>query len=242
MRTAFRWICAAGCAAVVCTVPGCRADIKDAEARIKEKNVLTVAVPETDETGERREAALLEDKTIRFLAEELGVELVLLEMPSSELQTAVQERKADVAAGFVAAEEQGVENCSISYGLKGVYLVEVKAKAVDAPYGEPQSQEEKKIAVSPELSGIVKTYVYSGAMGGLEEVDSAKEAARLMLEGKAGGYVCYEQEAREMLKEGKFLAKDLGGAPREGYVFLADREGHKLLNVINRFLTDELMN
>lgn len=239
MRTAVRWICMAACASAVCFLSGCQAADQDAAARIREKNVLIVAVSQEDGSGERLEAALLEEKTARFLAEELGVELNLLQLSYEELQTAVEENKADVAAGLVVENEQMEKYCSVTYGLKGSYLAEIKQQAEKKT---ANTAENIPVAVSPELSSSVKSYISSGAVNGVEEVESTKEAMEKLLAGKAGGYVCYEKEARELLKDGRFLVKDLRGAPKERYVFVTDHDGYKLLNLINRFLTDELTN
>lgn len=237
MKAAVRWICTA-CTAV-CLLAGCQAADKGVETRITEKNVITVAVPQDDGTGVRQETALLEEKAARFLAEELGVELNLIKLTSEELQTAVEEKKADVAAGIAVADEQREKNCSVAYGLKGSYLARVKTSA---EVKAAESADSMPLAVSAELSATVRSYLYSGAMNGMEEVESAEVAMEKLLLGKAGGYVCYEREARELLMDGRFQVKDLRGAPRESYVFVVDHDGYKLLNLINRFLTDELMN
>lgn len=239
MRTAVRWICMAACASAVCVLSGCQAKEQDAVTRIKENNVLTVAVTQEDGTGERQEAALLEEKAAKFLAKELGVELKLLKLSYEELKTAVEDKKADVAAGLVVDNEQMETYYSVVYGLKGSYLAEVRMEAEEKA---AETAENIPVSISPELSSAVKSYVYSGAVNGVEEVESTKEAVEKLISGKTGGYVCYEKEARELLKDGRFLVKDLRGAPRECYVFVTDRDGYKLLNLINRFLTDELMN
>lgn len=237
MRTAVRWICTT-CTAV-CFLAGCQAADKGVETRIIENHVLTVAVPEDDGTRVRQEAALLEEKTARFLAKELGVELAFIKLSAEELQTAIQEKKADVAAGFVISDERMDQNCSVSYAIKGSYLVTVKTSV---EMNATESNDQMLLAVSPELSSTVRSYIYSGAMNGTEEMESVEEAVKKLLEGKAGGYVCYEKEARELLKDGRFYVKDLMGAPRESYVFVTDHDGYQLLNRINRFLTNELMN
>lgn len=237
MKTAVRWISTV-CMAV-CLLTGCQKADKGVGTRTIEKNVLTMAVPADDGTGARQEAALLEEKTARFLAEELGLELILLELPDEELQTAVQEKKADVAAGLIVADGYRDKNCSLSYGLKGTYLAELKTAA---ERNSAELTDNQSLAVSPGLSGAVRNYIYSGAMHGTDEVESAEEAMKKLLDGKVGGYVCDEREARELLKDGRFYVKDLRGTPRESYVFVTDHDEYKLLNLINRFLTDELMN
>lgn len=237
MRTAVRWICAAGCAAAICCLPGCRAEEKDAAARIAEKQVIVVAVLEEEDTGERQEAALLEEKAARYLSEELGVELEIRVMAASELHTAVQEKRVDVAAGYLVAEDMEEINCSVIYGRKAAYLVTVKEQET-----KENQTESTLLGVSPELSGVLKSYAYSGSLqGGAEEI-YVKEAKSRLIEGSMGGYICYEKEARQLLEDGRFLVKDLSGAPKEGYVFTTNHDGYKLLNLINRFLTDELMN
>lgn len=237
MRTAVRWICTT-CAAA-CLLVGCQAADKGVETRIIENHVLTVAVPEDDGTGVRQEATLLEEKTASFLAKELGVELEFIKLSAEELQTAVQEKKADVAAGLVVSDEQRDKNCSVSYALKGSYLAVLKTSA---EMNVVKSTDPMLLAISSELSSVLRSYIHSGAMNGTEEMESVEEAMEQLLEGKAGGYVCYEREARELLKDGRFYVKDLMGAPRESYVFVTDHDGYQLLNRINRFLTDELMN
>lgn len=223
-------------ALVVCMLNGCGNKEKDAVDLIKEQGVLTAAVTKDDQEAKRYEAEL-ERRVLKALADELSVELRIVETAEAELEEAVAARTADVAAGITVAHDSRNTSYSVVYGRRAVFIAasrELRFSGVGDLAG-------LELGVSQQVGEAARKQFYMINGVSMLDYEDVKKAKSDILSQKTGGYICYEDEARILLEEEGIAVRDIPGAGKEAYAFTAGKDQPRLLGLINQLLTEELM-
>lgn len=216
---------------------GCGGQRTDTVEKAEKKGVLVVAVPEHNgEDSSRQWAAAVEIQVIEELCRDLGIQARYVDTPPDSLKAAVEEQKADIAAGAVVMGDSGNEGYSLTYGSKPLYIVSGDGKRTGS-LGKLANQ---TAGIEAGVGREVKRQFYSVAGIKLVEYQSADEVKPHIEDDKIAGYVCYEDEARALLAEEGLSVQDLNGIRAESYAFYAGEGQYRILGEINRLLTDKL--
>lgn len=230
-------VCAAFGILSICFLWGCGSGGADELEAVRQKGTLVVALPEDGDGDQARaQTARLEREVIEALAAGQGVQVWYEYMEGSDAVQAVEDKRADLAAGIWVMEDGGNTGCSVTYGSRPVYL----AAAPDSGVMIAAELTGLKVGVGAGLSSNVTDQLYSAS--GLVTVDgmdagSVKESIE---SGKIAVYLCYEEEARKLLSEGGLAVRDLPGLRPEVCAFYTGKEQYRLLGEINRLLTEKL--
>lgn len=223
--------------ACCCCLAGCGRGAPDTLEAVKKKEKLVVAAPRQQEGDLSRSwAGSLEREVIEAMGSRLNAEIVYeYTEPGGEVQ-AVEDGRADIAAGAVILEDSGNDGYSVTYGCRPVYIaLEADRKVISL--GELG---DLSVGLGPGVGKNVRSQLYAVSGMTMNDVVDAQAAKALIEEGKIAGYVCFEAEARELMDGGGLWVQELPGIRPESYAFYAGKEQYRMLGELNQLLTEKL--
>lgn len=171
-------------------ISGCKAENKP----LLKTGILRVAV--TFELDNSEEIA-------RKIANEMGVSYELIKTDRNTAPKMLADGSADIAIGRFSERE----NPNLSYRMtlpvaeNRIYIVCDKA----SDYSASSQLEGKIIGADAELPQTIRTSLSGIAVDKNIVCDNAKKAAEMLKSGDIAAYVCFEDEAAELISENKEL-------------------------------------
>lgn len=229
--------CAVAFAVICGCLAGCARQEKDILKQVDSSGTLTVALPKQDGEGASRQwASQMEKQVIEELCRERSLQVRYVYTAQDDLCQAVDDRRADIAAGTAIVEDGGNAGYSVTYGSRPLYIVSEKGSGISS-IGKLANQ---AVGIESGLGREVKRQFYPVSGIELEEYQNTDEVKAQIQQGKIAGYVCYQEDAGKLLAEGGLWVQDLARIQTESYAFYAGEEQYGLLGEINRLLTENL--
>lgn len=219
-----------------CMLWGCGKKETDAVDLIKERGVLTAAVPKEAQGAGRYEEEL-ERRVLEALADELSVELRIVETEEAKLEEALEAGTADIAAGVTVANDSGDGRYSVRYGRRAVFI----ATSRELRFSSVLDLAGQNLGFSERVGEASRRQFYM--VNGVTMLDygDLKKVESDILSQSMAGYICYEDEARILLEKEGIAVQDIPGTGKEGCAFAVGKGQPRLLGLINQLLTLELM-
>lgn len=217
-------------------VAGCGKKEDRSVEEIQSCGVLRAAVPDTqtmlfyqdEETDEYRgeEAELVE-----MIAEALGVSVQYLPVGRENFYGMLSTGEADIAIGSIMDSSSLTQNSlySTPYGSGYIYIVTLRGFYV----GDLGVFSNKTVGVSTQLAPESANALYAVDNIDIQSYDNTASVSADLTGGKIAGYLCYQSEAEDLLKQGEYQVQDAAGIERENYVILAPVDSATLLEGIN---------
>lgn len=230
--------------AVVCFVTGCSSKKDDSVKRIQEAGVLKVALINSDNayTSLNGSAPVgKEPELISSIAGALGVTVDYQIKDRDEVISTIAGGMADIAIGCIndTSSLEAEYLVSTPYGRGFFYAVTEKgdyAQTIGALH-------DSVISVDSDMDEVSISQLYQAGNVTVKSCDSADTAAKAIKDGTIRAYICYESDAKELLKDSELQVQNLTNLEPENYVIVSRQNNQGLISgidvLIRQFLEKE---
>ncbi|MDR3242734.1 MAG: transporter substrate-binding domain-containing protein [Clostridiales Family XIII bacterium] len=210
--------------AVVISVSGCSGGA-DVLRRVTEEGSIRVLASENSEPY----AYLADDGTwagdeidiAKEIADDLGVELVIVPVSKQDLLTALSEEKGDIAIGRIERSDRTDRKyaVSLSYGTGRLFIVTPRS----VYFPTLGSLGDVDIGVTEQLSGE-NSIAVAGAAHSVRYYKDMDLVEHSLVNGTIAAYVCYEEQVSGLMDRQTLQANNISGSKPEEYVVVARKE------------------
>lgn len=215
---------------------GCAGKPQDGLNQIRQQGILTAAV-QWEAAGKNHETKMLEQQVVNALAKELNVEVRYESVAEDQLETAVQEKKADLAAGMLIAWDRRQGDFSLTYGRRAVYFVSDETGQVTSL----RDLAGTTLGLSGKINRSIRQQFTPVNDLVIQEYNSIAQVKADLKNAAISGYICYEDEAGQLLGEAGIVVRDCPEVKVETYAFTVGEGQQELLGHINQIMTGLLM-
>ncbi len=230
------WVMAAA-AVLVTGAAGCGSKKADHVAAIQEAGVFQVAIVDTDSSYTHLENGApsgLEPELTEYIAQALGVKASYQVCTRQEALEAVASKQADIALGCINTSGSLTDDYLLStpYG-KGFFYAVTRRGDFALTVG---SLENSVVGAENGLDEATRTQLFEAE--GIKVVDCSgvEQAAKDLKEGEIRVYICYEQQARQLLEDPGLQVQNISNLDPEEYVILAGKTDQALVGGINTLI------
>jgi len=223
--------------AVLALLSGCSKKADDVVKVIQKEGVLKVAVVDTDSrytTLENGQPTGVEPELAEYIAGALGVQTQYQVKEKEEALAALASGEAHIALGCINASGSLTTDYLVStpYG-KGFFYAVTRKGDFALTIG---SFADSKLGVTKNLDEATKTRLYEADGITIETYDSLEEAARAVKDGVIRAYICYEDQAKSLLKEENLQVQNISNLDPEEFVVVAPKNSQTLVGGINTLI------
>lgn len=233
MKKAMRTVALLLCFAVSLT--GCGNKTVDLLKQVQESGVLKVAIVANCEPYAYEDPAGSGNYTgsevelVRQLAEQIGVSLELLPLDKETLVEDFLAQGAQMAIGRIADSDSVQYPRSLPYGTGKLYV----ATPAGVYFPTLSCFADTKLGASTQLSDPFRVLVSGATTSGVEYYKDTTVVVKGLLEGAISGYVCYDEQAKTLMKDPQIQVQSLYETPSESYVIIASAGGNGLIEQAN---------
>ncbi len=227
----------AAAAMLAVIIGGCGGKKSDHVADIRKAGVFQVAIVDTDSTYTHMEndaPSGMEPELAEYIAEALGVKVEYQVCTREEAFEAVSSKQADIALGCINTSGSLTDDYLLStpYG-KGFFYAVTRKGDFALTVG---SFENSAVGVASGLDEATRTQLFEA--DGIKAVDysGAKQAAEDLKKEQIRAYICYEQQARQLLEDPDLQVQNISNLEPEEYVILAGKTDQALIGGINTLI------
>lgn len=233
-RGFLRKICLAGAGLLMIAAQGCAKKTSGQVERIQAEGRLRVAIVDTGSWYTSMDGDTpvgLEPELARYIADALGVPVSYQVCSRDEALGAVSAGEADVAMGCInnSGTLSGEYQVSTSYG-KGYFYAVTQTGDYALTIG---AFENSSVGVAKDLDEATRASLYQVDGIRLEDYNSAAEGGRAVKDGKIRAYICYENQAGELLEDEELQVQNMVNLDPEEFVVVAAGEDPALISGIN---------
>lgn len=204
---------------------------------IRENGVLQVAIVDTKSqytSVTEGKPAGIEPDLAQYIAEALGVEAGYQICDKKKALEAVSSGEADIALGCInsSASLNSDYLFTFSYGKGYVYVVTKNGDYAltagsfsDSSIGLERSLNEETRSRFYEIEGIQ-----------ISDYSSAEDASKAILAGSIRAYVCYENQAKQLLENPELQIQQIASLEPEEFVIVTGKNSQTLVNGINTLI------
>ncbi len=220
--------------AIVLSMSGCSGKKDDSVKRIQEAGVLKVALINSDNayTSLNGDSPVgKEPELISSIAGALGVTVDYQIAGREEALAAVGGGTADLALGCINETSNLASQYLVStpYARGFFYAVTEKgdyAQTIGAFH-------DSVIGADHHLDEESISQLYHASAVTVNRYEDAEDAAKAMKDGTIRAFICYETDAKELLKDSKLQVQNLTNLNPENYVIVTGERNQGLMNGIN---------
>ena len=230
--------------AVLMMLFGCSKNSTNEVTAIQEVGVLRVAVVDTDSrytSLENGKPVGMEPELSELFAGALGVKAELQVKTKQEALAAVAAGEADIAMGCINDSGSLTTDylTSTPYGKGFLYAVTRKGDfALTAG-----SFENSRLGVTANLDDETRVSLYDTDGISAENYGAPDMAAADIKDGTIRAYICYEDQAKQLLEDPELQVQNVSNLDPEEFVVVAPKSSQTLVNGINtlirQFLEEE---
>lgn len=205
--------------------------------RIQEAGLLRVAIVDTGSRYTRMEGEIpvgVEPDLAQFIAQALGVEVRYQVCEKEEALGAVSAGEADMALGRInrSGTLSGEYQISDSYG-KGYFYGVTRAGDYALTVG---AFENSAVGAAKDLDEETRTALYQAEGIRILDYNLAKEGGQAVKDGAVRAYICYEDQAEELLEDEELQVQNVTNLEPEEFVIVAGKSDTVLINGINTLI------
>ncbi len=218
---------------------GCGEVEPDKLEQIKSSGVLTAAVLTEDapySVQEGSEFTGSEIDLIRSAAEQMGLVITFIGVNTkAELYAKLKNGEADVAIGTISSEEASDAGLSGTAVYRSSYVFSVTKRGV---YSATKNVfEDKTVGVSDKLGGTVMVGLKGVSGITIQEYESINQAEADITAGTIAAYICYSEEALQLMRSEYLQAQSVTNINAEKFVIAVSRDNDGLQNELNTILS-----
>lgn len=231
-------------AGILLAVGGCGGGQENRVAAIQKAGVLKVAIVDTDSRYTSLEGQTpvgVEPELVKVIADALGVKPEYQVVGRNEALAAVSGGLADMALGCIndSGRLSGEYQLSTPYG-KGFFYAVTRKGDYAWTVG---TFEDCRVGVDRRLDEDSRTQLYKADGVTVNEYSSVDAAAEDIRDGRIRAYICYENQAKELLNDEELQVQNVANMDPEEFVILTGKGDSALSNgidiLIQQFLEKE---
>ncbi len=220
--------------AAILTTAGCGQKSGAEVEAIQEAGVLKVAIVDTNScytSLQDGNPVGIEPELTAYIAEALGVTPQYQVCDRAAALSAVKSGEADIAIGGINSASGKAEQClsSVSYG-KGFFYAVTKRDDFALTVG---ALENSSVGVVPSLDEATRNGLYGASGVSVSDVASVDEAAERLKNGQIRAYICYEDQAKQLLEDEELQIQNLTNLQPEEFAIMAEATDQTLMSGIN---------
>ena len=201
---------------------GCGKKTESDVERIQKAGVFRVAIVDTGSrytSVDEGKPTGLEPELAEYISQALGTEVQFQVYKKKEALEAVSSGEADVAMGCIngSGSLAGEYRLSLSYG-KGYFYGVTRAGDYALTIG---ALENSSVGVDRELDEETRTMLYEAEGIRISDFDSAREGGEAVKDGRIRAYICYEDQAGELLSDPELQVQNVSNLEPEEFVVAA---------------------
>ena len=245
LKNTWRFTAALMAAGILLTVSGCSGGKSaDRVKLIQDAGVLKVAIVDTDSRYTSMDGQTpvgVEAELVKSIAGALGVAPEYQVVTKDEALQAVSGGLADMALGCINGSSRLTSEYQLStpYG-KGFFYAVTKKGDYALTVG---AFENSNVGVARGLDEDSRTQLYKASGVTVNEYGSAQAAATDIKDGRIRAYICYEDQAKELLEDSSLQVQNVTNLEPEEFVILTGKGQATLGNgidvLIRQFLEKE---
>lgn len=220
---------------------GCSGSSEDGVNVIRDAGVLKVALVNTESpytVFDGDAPTGLEPQIAESVGQALGVPVEYQLCDKASALSAVAEGTADIAIGSISQSGQmeSMYLTSTPYARGFFYAVTAEGDYVQTIGGLSNSV----LGTFGGLDEGSRTQLYQAGGITVNEYADAETAAEDIKNGRIRAYICYENEAKQLLKDKELQVQNLANLDPENYVVVAGKEDQSLVSGINKLIVQIL--
>ena len=235
LKNKWRFTAAFMAAGILLAVTGCSGGKQEDRVKmIQNAGVLKVAIVDTDSRYTSLDGQTpvgVEPELVTTIAGALGVTPEYQVVSKDEAMQAVSGGLADMAIGRINGSSRLTADyqLSTSYG-KGFFYAVTKKGDYTLTVG---AFEDSNVGVDRGLDEDSRTQLYRASGVTVNEYGSAEAAAADIKDGRIRAYICYEDQAKELLEDSGLQVQNVTNLKPEEFVILTGKGDATLANGIN---------
>lgn len=220
---------------------GCSGKKADEVETIKTAGELRVAIVNTDSQYTSLENGIpagVEPELSAYIAEALGVEVRYQILEKAGALEAVKSGEADIAIGSIHNSGGMSDNYQISTPYaKGFFYAVTKRGDFVSSIG---ALEASVVGADRNLDEGTRSQLYGAEGISISDYTSVENAAKDIEDGTIRAYICYENQAKELLKIPGLQVQNIINLEPEEFVIAAPKESQTLISGINSLIRQYL--